>query len=342
MLPRELLERCDAHRRRCVTDGHVTQLASFDAKAIADTHAAPPPAIEKSFSQLCKDASLSDFLDPDKDEKLFPELLLDALRCFVLQTVVPDDVDLVVEADPNRRRPALHARLRRIYRAEGDREEHHCFRAIPHANAIAFQSRLKAAMTAAGIDMSLPFRHLFAIRRGAPPSGAKTQQLCDAFKKAGGKFASLSDDDLGIMVALQAMLKERPEGFEPWLKQRKPLCDIAMFRDAGLCGAQPTKHFPLEIQIATGARATGHATRCNKARQTRGKQQTRQPDAAGLDLHRPQANRRTTRTAALSGARSPSAPHGRPCRERIWQDRSLAQDDRGSCAARCARHRSRH
>ena len=157
----------------------------------------------------------------------------------MMQEDVPADVDIVVEADPNRRRPALHARLRRIYRSEDDLEEHHCFRAIPHANAVAFQSRLTAAVTAAGIDMALSFRHLFIIRRDAPPSGARTLQLCQEFKKAGGKFVSLGNENLKIMLALQSMLKEKPEGFEVWLKQRKPLCDIAMFREAGLCGESP-------------------------------------------------------------------------------------------------------
>jgi hypothetical protein len=195
----------------------------------------------------------ADFLNPDTSDKMFPELLLDALRCHVLQTEVPDNVDLVVEADPNRRRPALHARLRRIYRDEGDREEHHCFRAIPHANAIAFQSRLKAAMTAAGIDMTLPFRHLFVIRQGSPPSGAKTQQLCQAFENDGGKLVSLTEDDTRIMVALQTMLKEAPEGFEYWLKQRKPLCEIAMFRDAGLCGGPSEGAQPLAKSRPTSA-----------------------------------------------------------------------------------------
>jgi hypothetical protein len=196
--------------------------------------------------QLCKEASLADFLDPETGEKLFPELLLDALRCYVLQTVIPDDVDLVVEADPSRRRPALHARLRRIYRAEGDREEHHCFRAIPHANAVAFQSRLKAAMTAAGIDMSLPFRHLFVIRRDAPPSGAKTQQLCDAFKKARGRLVPLSNDDLKIMVALQTMLKERPEGFEPWLSSVSHFATSPCSAMRGFAAPTAKKHFPLQ------------------------------------------------------------------------------------------------
>jgi hypothetical protein len=113
---------------------------------------------------------------------------------------------------------------------------HHCFRAIPHANAVAFQSRLKAAMTAAGIDMALQFRHLFVIRRDATPGGPKTKQLCKDFNDAGGMFVSLTDEDLKTILALQALLKERPDGFEAWLKERKPLCDILLFREAGLCG----------------------------------------------------------------------------------------------------------
>jgi hypothetical protein len=79
---------------------------------------------------------------------------------------------------------------------------HHCFRAIPHANAVAFQSRLKAAMTAAGIDMALQFRHLFVIRRDATPGGPKTKQLCKDFNDAGGMFVSLTDEDLKTILAV--------------------------------------------------------------------------------------------------------------------------------------------
>jgi hypothetical protein len=44
-LPRQLLKRCDAHRRKCVANGGVAELDSFDVKATADRQAAPPPAI---------------------------------------------------------------------------------------------------------------------------------------------------------------------------------------------------------------------------------------------------------------------------------------------------------
>ena len=234
--PRDVLRRCDAHRRKCIANQKVIELKSFAGAALPPV---PKPTADSSLdtrlTALRTAANVAGLCDEEHEEEL-SDLLLTALECYCMQTELSDNVDLAVEGDPHKRKPALHARLRRIYREEGDREEHHCFRAIPHANAIAFQSRLKAAMTAAGIDMSLPFRHLFVIRLTALPSGARTQQLCDTFKKAGGKFVSLSDDDLGLLVALQTMFKERPEGFEPWLKQRKPLCDIAMFRDVGLCG----------------------------------------------------------------------------------------------------------
>ena len=348
-LPRELLKHCDAHRRRCLAEGRIAELGSFDAKATVETPPSPATGIEERFQQASTNASLADFLDPEKGEKLFPDLLLDSLRCYVLQTEVPDDVDLVVEADPNRRRPALHARLRRIYRSDGDREEHHCFRAIAHANAIAFQSRLKAAVTAAGIDMALPFRHLFIIRRDAPPGGVKTQLLCEEFKKAGGTLVPLSDDDLRIMVALQTMLKKRPEGFEFWLKQRQPLCEIAMFRDAGLCGARTEDvRAPAKPQAPVApkpglARSIPESRGASARREEASEPcQGNRPCSAPIDLHRSQAGGRTAGAAALSSARSPSAPYGRPCRQRIGQDRATAQDYRGSGARRRACHRSRY
>ena len=91
---------------------------------------------------------------------------------------------------PDRKKPSLHGRLSFTFHKEGDREQHYCFRILGHTNAIAFQSRLKAAMTASGIDTALKFRHLFILRRADPPGGPKTKAkaLVDQFLKAGGKF----------------------------------------------------------------------------------------------------------------------------------------------------------
>src|SRR5262249_39397179 len=151
-------------------DRRATELTSFDG-GVPPRDENPPSGIEQRFRSICESVSLKDFADFEEEERHFANLLMDNLRCYALQVDVSRDVDLVVDADPHKSKPALHARLRHVYLAQGGREVHHCFRAIPHQNARSFQSRLKAAMTAAGIDMALQFRHLIVVRRDRPPSG---------------------------------------------------------------------------------------------------------------------------------------------------------------------------
>lgn len=254
--PRMLLKRCDAHLRHCFSEGHVIDLHTFAEPSSTRTPKTAPPALDEKFRALVADARVDDLVDPEEWERLFPSLLLDALECYVLQTDVPNDVDLFVDADPHQSKPALHARLTTVYRSEGDREIHHCFRAIPHAHPRAFQSRLKAAITSAGIDLALPFRHLFIIRRDEPPTGPTTRQMCEDFRRAGGKFIALGKDDLKIMLALQTLLKGRPDDFETWLRRSKPLCEISLFREAGLCAEAKTA-VAAKIEAATGISRTG-------------------------------------------------------------------------------------
>ena len=119
--------------------------------------------------------------------------------------------------------------------SEGSREQHYCFRILGHTNAIAFQSRLKAAMTASGIDTALKFRHLFILRRGAPPSGPRTKALFDQFLKAGGKLIAPPDDDLRAFVALAGMDARKLPDFDAWLRQQQSLFKTRLFQEAGLC-----------------------------------------------------------------------------------------------------------
>jgi Helicase HerA, central domain len=140
-----------------------------------------------------------------------------------------------VRGDPDQRRPSLHGRLAFIFHSDGDREQHFCFRILVHSNAIAFQSRLNAAMVAAGVDRALTFRHLFILRQDDPPSGPKTKQLVQKFLQAGGEFIVPTEQDLRAFVALQNMLKRDHIGFDEWLRQRKPLFNTTLFQSAHLC-----------------------------------------------------------------------------------------------------------
>jgi hypothetical protein len=173
-------------------------------------------------------------MDADGEDQLY-ELLDATLRLFEKHLDLPDDIDAVVQRDPDQKRPSLHGRLSFTFHKEGDREQHYCFRILGHTNAIAFQSRLKAAMTASGIDTALKFRHLFILRRREAPGGPKTKALVEQFEKAGGKFVAPTDDDLRAFVALRAMAQRDLPGFDAWLRDRTPLFETSLFKAAGLC-----------------------------------------------------------------------------------------------------------
>ena len=234
--PRQLLRACEDHRQRCVADGKVTELLSFDSgPAIPPL---PPPddgkGLDKTYADALKAAAFGGLMEADGEDRL-RDLLDETLRCLEKHLDLPDDVDAVVQRDPDQKRPSLHGRLSFTFHAEGDREQHYCFRILGHTHATAFQSRLKAAMTASGIDTALKFRHLFILRRGDPPSGPKTVELVRQFAKAGGKFIAPTDDDLRMFVALRAMTARDLPGFDAWLHERKPLFDSPLFKAAGLC-----------------------------------------------------------------------------------------------------------
>ncbi len=111
---------------------------------------------------------------------------------------------------------------------------------MQHSNAVALCSRFKAALTASGVDPKFHDRYLIIVRRGLAPSGKKTKELFDTFRAAGGILIDPSDDDLRTFVALRqmrdaALAESRYDAFERWLIERKPLCETAFFKAAGLC-----------------------------------------------------------------------------------------------------------
>ncbi len=233
--PREFLIKCEQHRKKCETLGEVTELASFIPTEQSPTVVSADFDLTPMFEQAKADAAIGLYLDPKREDELYGDLLRDVLQVYVRQSQLTNNVDLLVGGDFEHKRPSLHGRLRIVFREENDREEHYCFRVLNQNHANAFQARLKAAVTDSGIDRNLPFRHLFILRNSPPPSGKITSQLVSEFENAGGRFIALSNDDLRLMVALKQMLHQAPEGFDDWLKKRRPLCDIPLFKEAGLC-----------------------------------------------------------------------------------------------------------
>jgi hypothetical protein len=211
--PRQLLRACEEHRQHCVAVGKVIELKAFDKiDGPSPTNRRDTGGLQEIYKEELKASTTAGLMDAEGEDEL-RELLDGTLRLLEKHLDLPDHVDSVVQRDPDQKRPSLHGRLSFTFRREGDREQQYCFRILGHKHATAFQSRLKAAMTASGIDTALKFRHLFILRRGDPPSGPKTAALVNQFRKAGGKFIAPTDEDLRIFAALAAMAARKLPNF---------------------------------------------------------------------------------------------------------------------------------
>ncbi|CAH2601344.1 DUF87 domain-containing protein [Rhodovastum atsumiense] len=253
--PRQLLQACRQHVETCLATGEVTELAGFanaTAAPVPPPRAAPMPAtppavaapvapagdgapLDARYDALCALPPPAGLLELGGDDARVVELLLAGLRALERQTQLPPTQDLLIEQDI----PGLHARLRLIDHAAGGQERHHGFRAIPHANALAVQTRLQQAITGSGIDRELPFRRLIILRRGPWPGGPKTAALVRQFELRGGDVLAPDAADFARFAALQALLTEAPPGLDDWLRRRRPLAESAFFRALGLGDAAP-------------------------------------------------------------------------------------------------------
>lgn len=232
--PRQLLKRCEEFRRQCLAEGRVTECLSLEPAAAAPIEPSPRAGeLAAAFEREVASANVAPLLTEAGENDL--RILLDcALQLLVKHFDLPDAIDAEAQRDPDQKRPSLHGRVSFTFHDEGDREQHYCFRIIEHTHPIAFQSRLKAAMTASGIDTKLKFRHLFILRSEPLPTGKKTETLLEQFGKSGGKILMPAGDDLRVFAALQALAKKDHPEFEAWLRAKKPLFETAFFKSAGL------------------------------------------------------------------------------------------------------------
>ncbi|MFH0900073.1 MAG: ATPase, partial [Pseudomonadota bacterium] len=235
LLPRELLKRCESHRRRCLEKGQVEELSTFaPAQTLADKLAvtALPTRYDQELSRFQGQSFL---LDDPTDEERTGDLVLYACQSIVAENPCVDGIDVRVddeEAFPySKKYPPLHARIQLVFACDNDRERHLCLRVIEQSNAIAYQARLNAAMTISGIDRHLEFRRLVVVRSQDPPSGPKSAELTNVFRAAGGAFVSLSSTERRTILAAREMRQQfqAEPGFAAWLQMTKPVSRLSAF-----------------------------------------------------------------------------------------------------------------
>ncbi len=229
--PREVLRLCERHRQRCRELGWVEEI---DRLVELDEPIGVPQVDELGGL----DANFEDLrsrIDPDAQLRTadgeLDELLEVACRALAKERKWPRHLDVELDLDFGRSGQVepLHARIRVIDHGDGDRERHLSLRFIQQANAIAFQARLKKAMTESGVGAGLGFRRLVIYRSGPPPTGPKTQGLVEALAEQAGPIHEPSSEDIRTLAALRRWFQAPPDGFDDWLEARQPVSQLAMF-----------------------------------------------------------------------------------------------------------------
>ncbi|WP_437314416.1 helicase HerA domain-containing protein [Sorangium sp. So ce385] len=238
--PRELLLRCEQHRRKCIDDGWVSELATFSGTEPPRNPTAVPhrpefEALDTQLERLRTSVKVPKDTPATDGEDELGKLLLTGCELVVTEQAHDPTVHISIDSESGGGRgyPALHARVRQIFTAHQDRERHLCLRALWKDNAIAFQARLTAAVTASGIDRQLEFRKLLLVRNAPVPGGAKTTALMTKARSAGAELIPASEDDLRALAAL-ARLREaqgdKRETFDQWLRARRPASQLALMK----------------------------------------------------------------------------------------------------------------
>ncbi|MEO0540488.1 MAG: ATP-binding protein, partial [Cyanobacteria bacterium P01_A01_bin.105] len=233
-LPRQILQRCDQHRQQCIGTQTLTELLSFEDRSTPTPSPSNFAAVEQAFQAAQQRVDVLTASSEIHEDEILGQWLQTVAYCLVQENPTPETVDAAIDASfpGGKRYPELHARVRLIYRAEGDRERHLSLRGLLRSHHAAYGARLKAAINTAGIDRTLSFRRLVLFRQSPPPSGAATQKLTDRFTQSGGLLVYPSPDELRVIGALHQLKQQNLPDFDRWLQQARPVSGLAMIEGA--------------------------------------------------------------------------------------------------------------
>ncbi len=250
---REVLKLCDRYRREFCQQGSIQEIERLHSNVSQNGGPIEPPAQEEfkrlddQFQQYQQEVDVASLLDEKQDDGELARLYQTALECLVRENEGGFDpqTDAQVERDfaGGKTTKPLHARLRIVSHAEHSSEQHYSLRAVQRTYHSAFKSRLKAAMTQAGIDRALTFRYLVIVRRNKLPGGEQTKRMVEEFETAGGRFHNPADEELRTLAALRRMTQEQDPHFDRWLSHRRPASDLPLCQVLQLpwCGESPNR-----------------------------------------------------------------------------------------------------
>jgi hypothetical protein len=234
LLPREVLKACNEHRHACATAGKVLELDG-EEPTVLPTPATLDHELRSELVRLVAAATVTDLIE-NEDEDALDKLIEVACDALVEENELPEDFDALIDKDfiGSGSFEPLHARLRVVDRGCNERERHYAYRFLEKTQHIAFQSRLKAAITAAGIAEDLEFRRLALIRMRPLPSSPLSTKLLAELRQRGGLVLVPTEHELKVLAALKELLHgdgQRAARTRQWLRSERVVSRLPLFAD---------------------------------------------------------------------------------------------------------------
>jgi len=230
--PRQLLINVERHIRSCLIGAEAREM--FSLSAVEESPGVFPADrsalgdLDDRYATLKQQAATAGLLRPAVADTRIPALLAAGLDAWIREGGGSDfEQDSVAT-----KKPALHARLRRILDDRTGDEEHWAFLALAEQHYNAELSRLRNACVAAGLAQGVARRKLFILRNEAWSNTPQRRKAVQEFVAAGGRTLPVGDDDLRSLVALRTLLAEEPAGLQGWLADRRPAAHIALLASA--------------------------------------------------------------------------------------------------------------
>lgn len=236
LLPREVLKACNEHRQACAAAGKAVEIGRNSEPPRVVAPVTDDREIRSEFAMLQAEANVSELLDKE-DEDALDKLVEAACDALVEENPLQGDLDVIIDKDflGSGSFEPLHARLRVVDRAANDRERHYAFRFLEKTHHIAFQSRLKASITAAGIAQDLEFRRLVLLRSRPLPKGSLSEKLITELRQRGGRVLVPSESELRVLSALKSIFDgdgQRAARARQWLRRERVISQLPLFKDA--------------------------------------------------------------------------------------------------------------
>ncbi|GAB3265969.1 ATP-binding protein [Kineosporia babensis] len=233
LTPRQLLQKIDQHAQDCLLTDTFSEMQNFKGSpALKPAPRKPKPSpLDQRFAELKAAAKVERALTRQYEDVAVPALLRSGIAAWFTENGF-SGAEYSLTTPPSTK-PLTHAGFKRVIDLDNDLQEHYSFRAIsPDHAPLGALSRLRNAMTAAGLGNSGSRNQLIILRQGSWSAGPKTQEAVQQFQAAGGRQLTVSLEDLQVLDALGVMLKEQHPELPAWLAQRRPASNTSLFGTA--------------------------------------------------------------------------------------------------------------